>query len=630
MGWDASLIFMDISKKKITIIILVLLISEVGLIYSWLNFKNINFLNSTRNIITLEKKEPLNLITHRSYHLNQKFYDEAYDYSSLKNTNSTDEVYGGIIPHHLMPKNEIANWFIGLEDKNYKTVVLIGPNHFEVGNGDIIISQAKWDTPYGELMPNLILGDKLLENDKIILEEQPFDNEHSISGLVPFIKKSFPKATIVPIILKYNTDEQDLEYLANILATTIDLENTLVLASVDFSHFQTTLVSDFHDELSQNVIETFDFNRIHNLEIDSPASIYTLLKYLEQIKAQKTKLLTHTDSSVLINKPDEPGTTHFYYYFLKGEPKTNKIISLMFFGDMMLDRHVKTKIEKAGIEPIFKSLATEESRFFMGSDIVSANLEGALTNNGEHYPPEASIDFAIDPKLISQINQDYYFNFFTIANNHITDQGNRGVEETTKNLNDLGIKFAGCPDTIFDDCSTNIITIADQRIAMVALSMVYNNFNLEEVKQKISKLTPETDLVVVQIHWGVEYSHNFNQQQQDIAHTLIDAGTDIIIGHHPHVVQGVEIYKNKPIFYSLGNFIFDQYFSQDTQEGLSVSIVYENNKYTIYLFTIKSTNSELKQMTSLDKLDFLKRIASWSIIDQEYKDQLLNGKIILN
>ncbi|MFA6466500.1 MAG: AmmeMemoRadiSam system protein B [Patescibacteria group bacterium] len=618
-----------VSKQKKIIIILVLLLCQVGLFYTWLKWENIDFLKPKQKIDQPLKVEERILETHKSYFISADFYNQAYEAGTKQIISAEDKVYGGIIPHHLMPKDKIAAWFLGLKDTNYDTVVLIGPNHFEAGEADIIISQAKWETPYGELLPDLKLSDNLLKVKNIKLDEKPFGSEHSISGLVPFIKKSLPQANIVPIILKNKTKTADLDNLAANLASLIVKEKTLVLASVDFSHWQTDLVSDFHDDLSQNVIETFDFERIHNLEIDSPASIYAVLKYLEKIDAQKSQLAFHTDSSELLKKPDEAGTSHFYYYFSTGQKKTETALSLLFFGDLMLDRNVKTIIDKNGLGYIFNNLATEENRFFMSPDIISANLEGALTNSGTHYPPEASIDFAINPDLIKKIKKDYFFNFFNLANNHITDQGQKGLEETKYNLNKLNIDYSGCPDAMLDNCSSQILDIADQKIAMFGFSMVYNNFDLTKAINEIKEAKEKNNLVIAQIHWGAEYTHNFNEQQQNIAHQFIDAGADIIIGHHPHVVQGIEIYNNKPIFYSLGNFVFDQYFSPDTQEELAVGISYQTGEYKIYLFPIQSNNSQLSLMTGENKNNFFKKIADWSNITQNFEKQLLSGQVLI-
>jgi AmmeMemoRadiSam system protein B len=618
----------DKSKKTIFIILLVLLISQVGLIYIYLKKENTNLLSSIQEISILKQSSSATTLdTHRSYHIKLDVYQGAYQAAQGQIPTPANKIYGGIIPHHLMVKEKIAAYFSGLEDV-YDTVILIGPNHYQAGNKDILLSRAKWNTPYGELLPDTNTIDQF--NNYFNIDENPFAREHSISGLVPFIKKSLPQAKIVPIIIKYQTPLEELNQLAGLLST-MDKEKTLVLASVDFSHFQTSLVSDFHDQQSRGVIESFDFDRIHDLEIDSPASIYTLLKYLETINSQQSQLVFHTNSGDLIGMPDEPTTSHQLYYFSKGKPSQENIINFLFFGDLMLDRNVGTKIKEYGLAHLFANLATEEKRFFMGSDIVAANLEGAVTKDGQHYLPIVPYDFSFNPKLIKTLNKDYYFNFFTTANNHVTDQGHAGLAETYKNLADLDIAFAGCPDSEIAECSQRDIQVADQKVAMIGLSMVYNMFDVDEALSIIKNADTKNDLVIVNVHWGVEYEHNFNSIQQNLAHQFIDAGADMIIGHHPHVVQGMEIYKDKPIFYSLGNFIFDQYFSPDTQEEMGVGVSYNTSDktYTLYLLPMTSIASQPQLMTDEIKQNFLQKYLDWSEVEEAYQNQILNAKISL-
>ncbi|MEQ1666048.1 MAG: CapA family protein, partial [Bdellovibrionales bacterium] len=102
----------------------------------------------------------------------------------------------------------------------------------------------------------------------------------------------------------------------------------------------------------------------------------------------------------------------------------------------------------------------------------------------------------------------------------------------------------------------------------------------------VKKLKAENDLVVVNIHWGTEYLLTANANQKLIAHKLIDSGADVIFGHHPHVVEPVEIYKGKAIFYSLGNFVFDQNFG-DTTTGLGVGVEFSKDKTTFTLYPYK-------------------------------------------
>lgn len=295
----------------------------------------------------------------------------------------------------------------------------------------------------------------------------------------------------------------------------------------------------------------------------------------------------------------------------KPEPIKNKSLSFLFFGDIMLDRHVKEKIDMSGLDYLLAPLSAS-STLFLDKDLISANLEGPVTNSGSRYPPEAVIDFAFDPDLVRQLKENYNFNFFNLAANHLLDQGSRGLEETYQNLDSLDLDYSGCPDSQISDCSTTIVNMDDKKIGLAGFSLVYNPIDIEKATTTISDLKNQTDLVIVNIHWGVEYTHYFNTNQQNIAHALVDAGADMIIGHHPHVVQGMETYKNKPIFYSLGNFIFDQYFSSDTQEGLAVGVVVEGDNYDTSLFPIKSEYSRVRLMTEEEKAVFMQNFEDWS------------------
>lgn len=304
-------------------------------------------------------------------------------------------------------------------------------------------------------------------------------------------------------------------------------------------------------------------------------------------------------------------------------------MKMLFFGDMMLDRSVGIRINENGFDYLFSELAGEGNEFFEGFDLVGCNLEGAVTNNGEHYPPQMSYDFAFHPDLINQLH-DYNFNFFTVANNHFSDQGERGIIETRENLDKLGFDYVGCRDGRVGDCSSEIIKIHDKKIGMAGFSQVYSLIDIKKAKDLVSSLASSTDLVIVNIHWGVEYEHQFNSIQQKYAHAMIDSGADIIIGHHPHVVQGLEIYNNKPIFYSLGNFIFDQYFSSDTQKSLAVGISVTKDEWRFDLFPLKSHMSQASLMSGEEKKEFLDKFINWSEVNVMISNQVRGGKLILN
>ncbi|MDA3840743.1 MAG: AmmeMemoRadiSam system protein B [Patescibacteria group bacterium] len=567
------------------------------------------------------------LPNHYSYFSKKEFFDEAYQNAKLQIKKPAGFVSGGIIPHHLIVKDKIAAFFAGIEGTSYETVVLIGPNHFSVGESNIISSVANWKTPYGVLEPDLELIDFLRDSDILKIEEKPFVQEHSISGLVSFVKKSFPNAKFVPVILKVGTSEKESEVLASVLSKSIEKKNVLVISSVDFSHYQPVSVADFHDEKSRAVIESFDFERVYDLEIDSPSSIYVLLKYLDLQGFRHSENIFSTNSGRLVGLPDEPTTSHNLYYFSEGEKTDTPLVNFLFLGDLMLDRHVAERIDDKGIDYIFEKLAGDENRFFQGIDVVGANLEGVVSDDGEHYMPQNIFDFAFGPEKIFQIKK-YNFNFFNLANNHFADQGRQGEEETRENLDKLDFSYVGCRDKEIGECSTKIIEIGGKKIGMAGFSMVYGLFDQEAAKATIEELRSKSDFVITNVHWGVEYQHNFNQTQRMVGHELIDAGSDVIIGHHPHVVQGMEMYKGKPIFYSLGNFVFDQYFSKDTQEGLAIGISYESDKLALFLYPLKSNMSQIDLMLGKEKNEFLQNFISWSSGINQI-EEIQEGRIVL-
>ena len=295
-------------------------------------------------------------------------------------------------------------------------------------------------------------------------------------------------------------------------------------------------------------------------------------------------------------------------------------LRFLFFGDLMLDRSVGARLKNKKVDFLLAGLAssTDLSQF----DLIGANLEGAVTNEGRHYAPEMSFDFAFPPSRIAELKK-YNFSYFTIANNHITDQGALGLQETRVNLNTLGFNYSGDADAQISENSLKLVTINDKKIALIALSMVYHNFNLAQAKKIIEDARGQADWVVVNIHWGSEYQHNYSLGQQKIGRELIDSGADIIIGHHPHVVQGMEIYKKRPIFYSLGNFIFDQYFSPDTQEGLGIELELTDDQIKIGINPLRSESSVVNPMREDKKEKFLENFSTWSKADQVLEGQIM-------
>jgi len=287
--------------KIFTRLIVALLLIETGLLFLLFNISP-----QQQNVVTTNKD------SHRAYFMTKGFYDDAYQTSSQLVL--PERVYGGIVPHHLIVANKIAILFESLKKYQYKTIVLIGPDHFGKSKNDISLSGLSWQTPYGTIDINEDLL-RVFTDRGYNIDDNLFDTEHSISSLVGFIKKSFPESKFLPIIVRSGTTSEELNNFANLLYSVVDSNNTIVLTSIDFSHEMTAEEADANDAEAQKVIEDFNFNKILNLNIDSPESLFILLTYLRFNSVTTADLIFHTNSGRLIGTPNEPTTSHMFFVF---------------------------------------------------------------------------------------------------------------------------------------------------------------------------------------------------------------------------------------------------------------------------------------------------------------------------
>lgn len=284
--------------------------------------------------------------------------------------------------------------------------------------------------------------------------------------------------------------------------------------------------------------------------------------------------------------------------FLSNDEIKDNRVTLFAAGDLMLDRYVKKIIDKKGARYPFEKI----ERLLSGNDLALANLEGSFTD----FKPKAlnpnNTTFTFDPALVPTLKK-LGFNIFNLANNHTLNFGEIGFSQSKKYLEKNSIDYFGEP--MNSEKISIIKNIRGTKIGFIG----YNGFNgpnFDNVINEIKKLKPQVDFVIVFTHWGIEYQTNFSKTQQKLGREIIDAGADIIIGTHPHVVQPVEKYKDKMIFYSLGNFLFDQTFSKKTQEGLAIGIVFDKPEIKYYLFPteIKNLQIQTKPESENDIKDF--------------------------
>lgn len=251
-------------------------------------------------------------------------------------------------------------------------------------------------------------------------------------------------------------------------------------------------------------------------------------------------------------------------------------IAVQFFGDIMLDRSVAKVMGERGLDYLFENISTSLSGRIMGAaDLLVANLEGPFAR--VRVPTSKTIAFRFDPALAKQLNE-YGFDAVSLANNHTLDMGHANVAHTEEVLTENNIGYFGHQTRELD----TLIWVAEEglpeKVAFIGFNTTDHPLNMDAVKKTLDKAASEARYVFVFMHWGVEYKRISSGAQRTLAHWLIDNGATAVIGAHPHVIQEMEMYKDKPIYYSLGNFVFDQYFSQDTQEGISVGFILQDGE----------------------------------------------------
>ncbi len=144
----------------------------------------------------------------------------------------------------------------------------------------------------------------------------------------------------------------------------------------------------------------------------------------------------------------------------------------------------------------------------------------------------------------------------------------------------VGVDVCGLPDAPGGPWRFISYDFGDTTVGFLGLADLEFNLDEDAAVAKIQALDSQVDFLIVSIHWGVEYTKTASDFIQNEAHRYVDAGADFIWGHHPHVIQNSELYNGVPIYYSLGNFVFDQYWSEDTQEGLVVGLKIQGDNVT--------------------------------------------------
>jgi poly-gamma-glutamate synthesis protein (capsule biosynthesis protein) len=284
----------------------------------------------------------------------------------------------------------------------------------------------------------------------------------------------------------------------------------------------------------------------------------------------------------------------------------NSYIRAIFVGDVMLSRYVEDSVYN-NFNGDYRNLFTRVEPFLRGADIVFGNLENPVTDEkmniidntlpliqhpfgGFRSLSNICCNFGAEVQALDALKWAG-FNVVNIANNHIGDAGIKGIEDTIYNLRNIGINYVGGGLNANESHNPYVFNKNDVKIGLLGYSNIKSSeiwkstetragisiYNDNDVKKDLMLTKNSSDIIIVSIHFGEEGDKSPDGNEIEIAHSIIDNGASIVIGHHPHVVQPVELYHSGLIAYSLGNFIFDE-DSYDKSVGLLLELFVDNKK----------------------------------------------------
>lgn len=298
------------------------------------------------------------------------------------------------------------------------------------------------------------------------------------------------------------------------------------------------------------------------------------------------------------------------------EPPKEEGIRILFAGDLYLTELLQDKYRRTGIQ----AAATGELvAFLQDADLFILNQEFPFGTTGEAME-EKEYTFRVPPDLVS-VPLDLGVDLVTLANNHMLDFGRGPLAETIDALDGAGIAHVGAGEDLEAAKALKTFEVQGKTLGFLGASRVipegswnaskYNSgvfttYDATQLVEEIQKAKESCDFVAVLVHWGIERNTFPEDYQKTLACQYIDAGADAVIGSHPHVLQGIEYYQGKPIFYSLGNFIF----SNGPYESIIAELELVGDETRVRVIPCASEGNQMRLLS--DKQDYYQRLQELS------------------
>lgn len=309
-----------------------------------------------------------------------------------------------------------------------------------------------------------------------------------------------------------------------------------------------------------------------------------------------------------------------------------KPIHLVFAGDLMMDWSVKKAMKENGVDYPFQYIRSE----LKDADYRIVNLETSVTERNEKDTSQL-FNFKAHEKDLEGV-KNAGFDLVSLANNHALDYGQDGLLDTFQALQKHHLDCIGAGKTEKEAFRSKTATLHGKKVKFLAATHFVPNttwftfsnttkagvagaYDVNKLSQHIRKEKKDCDYVIPFLHWGIEKTNRPTEEQRTYARTLIDAGADAVIGSHPHWLQGFELYKDAPIAYSIGNFLFPNYISGHATETGLLHINIQNDKLYMKFSPYRIQNNQIVPMKSQKEkeelLQYLQDISYQVNIDKE-------------
>lgn len=398
--------------------------------------------------------------------------------------------------------------------------------------------------------------------------------------------------------------------------------------SVLLSNYQTKPTEDESISLISYIDEKIDDEKINedfltwiyqNYKIDSLKKINT---YLDNNQYNETLWHNVTGNSyIVLNDLYQKAYDDMDNIKIIDKTKENTI---SFVGDVSLadNWYIMPKYDERN-KGIYGILSEDTVKVMTDTDIMVINSEFTISDRGEKMPNKY-YTFRASPKRIPIYNE-MGADLLTLANNHVYDFGKDAFYDMLNSLNEYKIPYIGAGKNINEAKKPYYFILNGYKIAFINATRaekyiltpeatendggVFRCYDPEPLKNLINDIKKNSDYVVVLIHWGKEDSHELEQVQIDTSKIYIDAGADVIVGTHAHVLQGIDYYNHKPIIYNLGDFIFNDE-TKDT--GIFQIKLNDDGKMDYYFIPAKEENEYTKLLYDDEKQRVINNMNSWS------------------